>query len=324
MSISPWTGSINLNKREETLEVLRLSIVDSFASGLAVIVALFADGQGPPSRSFICSESGNSEFRQAVIDILGVLPDRSDAAIELLNEPPSCPEIGRSSSWSIEQLAIYKALRIKKKNITVIISGVSWGSIDGILGLDVGPFVSDQNTLFSFHYYEPLLFTHQGKAWFQPGYYKFVDGVGWPVNAHLEESRWYALGKLSAAESLDSNTSLSAQEWINRQFLDYLRTGTESYLVYRFGQVVDWAKRNRLPASRIIVGEYGVGRDASTMNGSLRVDAPTWITRVRREAERRGFASAVWDLDSSFGVLCQPMGHDGDAEICPSLSKTFR
>ena len=68
--------------------------------------------------------------------------------------------------------------------LSLLLTGCN-GGVDDLLAMKAGDAdFSDPNLLFTFHYYEPLLFTHQGSA-VKP----FVAGVPYPARAgRLEDA----------------------------------------------------------------------------------------------------------------------------------------
>jgi len=77
---------------------------------------------------------------------------------ELQNEPHDIAP----ADWARIQSGVVKALRRLEPKRTLVVTGAEWGGIDGLLKL---PPLADQHLLYSFHFYDPLTFTHQGADW---------------------------------------------------------------------------------------------------------------------------------------------------------------
>jgi endoglucanase len=77
---------------------------------------------------------------------------------ELLNEivlPSSAP-------WNILAHKLHNAIRAINKEATIMVGGNEWNSVGTMNEIDL---FDDPNVLYTFHFYEPLLFTHQKAYW---------------------------------------------------------------------------------------------------------------------------------------------------------------
>jgi endoglucanase len=201
------------------------------------------------------------------------------------------------------------------------VTGVGWGQVDGLVRFDPSPYLGDPDTLFTFHYYEPLLFTHQATAWLRSDHAnQYVHDLDWPV---AEENRQSTERQALASLAADPNAGGAVRKSLQNLFSRYRTDGTTHYLAQRFGSVADWARDHRIPANRILVGEYGVRRvhPESAAAGAPWRTAPIWLQAVRDQAKQAGFSAAVWDLDSGFGVICgDQLGH---GELCPQYRSVY-
>ncbi|MDR0910367.1 MAG: glycoside hydrolase family 5 protein [Spirochaetaceae bacterium] len=77
---------------------------------------------------------------------------------EIMNEPYGIS----SKRWGEVQGKLIDTIRSIDTKHTLIVGGTSWNSIDA---LSVLPQYSDTNLLYTFHFYEPFRFTHQGATW---------------------------------------------------------------------------------------------------------------------------------------------------------------
>ncbi len=85
--------------------------------------------------------------------------NRDFVAFELLNEVTSRDF---AETWNKIAARAIKAIREKDKDIRIIIGGIFNSSIYGLKLLDAP---ADENIVFTFHCYSPLVFTHQGAYW---------------------------------------------------------------------------------------------------------------------------------------------------------------
>jgi len=80
-------------------------------------------------------------------------------AFELLNE---VVEKENAESWNSLIARTVKAIRTISKDALIIYGGIQWNSVKTLKLLEKA---QDQNILFTFHFYEPLIFTHQKAPW---------------------------------------------------------------------------------------------------------------------------------------------------------------
>jgi hypothetical protein len=99
----------------------------------------------------------------------------------------------------------------------------------------------------------------------------------------------------------------------------YATSGTP-YLTAQFAKVQSWARANHVNPREILVGEYGVAQPSHNTLGDPLPTSPAWLSTVLMAAHRMGFAAAVWDLDSGFGITC---GEPGAATLCAAYDGVF-
>jgi hypothetical protein len=189
--------------------------------------------------------------------------------------------------------------------------------------LDAAPYRGDAAVWFSFHFYEPLLYTHQEITWLSPGSYRYVSRLPWPEDPHRTGAALVeALRRLADDATLDSSRRERLAAVLRRDFADYATAGTAAHVARRFDEVTRWAGREDIPPTRLLLGEYGVDRPTHSAAGAPWPDAAAWLGAVHGEAVRRGFMPVVWDLDSGFAVICQ---HEGlDAQLCEDYRRALR
>jgi len=79
---------------------------------------------------------------------------------ELLNEPSGKLDAVTWNQLLVKALAVVRATNPTR---TVVVGGVQWNSIGALAKLDLPD--NDRNLLVTFHYYDPMKFTHQGASW---------------------------------------------------------------------------------------------------------------------------------------------------------------
>ncbi len=85
--------------------------------------------------------------------------NRDFVSFELLNEVTSREF---AETWNKIAARAVKAIREKDKEIRIVIGGIFNSSIYGLKLLDPP---ADENIVFTFHCYSPIVFTHQGAYW---------------------------------------------------------------------------------------------------------------------------------------------------------------
>ena len=80
---------------------------------------------------------------------------------EILNEPNGITE----AAWNQIQGKVVTAIRQVNKEHTIIVGPANWNNYQN---LKLMPVYEDKNLIYTFHFYEPFLFTHQGASWTTP------------------------------------------------------------------------------------------------------------------------------------------------------------
>jgi endoglucanase len=104
---------------------------------------------------------------------------RTDPAcllLEVLNEPVFD---ARSAAWFPIRRRLVETIRAAAPRHTIVAGGPHWSSLDGLL---MSRPLEDPNVLYTFHFYEPYEFTHQGAPW-APDPPRGLSGVPYPASA---------------------------------------------------------------------------------------------------------------------------------------------
>lgn len=260
------------------VEALRASIDKALAAGLAVIV------DAHPTQSEWKSLVPSSKRMERLEAFWGILAkemattDPERVFLEPLNEPFDIPE---AADWSNAQAALAAAIRSHLPNHTFILTGDQWGGVDGLLRLTP---VADANVVYTFHTYEPTIFTHQGATWgFEP--WKDMRGVPYPLDRKAVQPLIEAAATKAVANSL---------KWDSREPWD------AEALRKHVGRAAAWGEAHGVP---IYCGEFGVyGKFAA------REDRLAWLRDMTAALDHYGMGRAMWDYSSSFGVMTGEVG----------------
>jgi len=215
--------------------------------------------------------------------------DRSDYILyEILNEPHGI----EAARWAAIQEKVVKAIREIDSRHRIIVGGIAYNSIDALFDL---PVYNYDNIIYTFHFYDPYLFTHQGETWGSPPNLKTLKAMPFPADAHalpeippelqgtwIEQSIKYSYKKDAAVQTLARQLDKAA----------------------RFSR-----ERGGLP---VFCGEFGV-----FMPNSLPEDRVRWYQTVTQLLVERGIARTSWDYYGGFGLFKTDRGGsiNGDLNV---------
>lgn len=305
--------------RAALLDQLIAAVALARAQDLAVIVNLHANAathHWTPDRLYGGPNApGFPAYRHLVGEVAGRL-DRFGAerlAFEPVNEPPqSCGAV----DWEELQRQLLAAARAAAPGLTFLATGACGSMIAGLPSLRVRTLAAFEPLLFTFHFYEPYVFSHQGARWMSEPFYPVLNAVPWPakegsLTATLAavRARMTALGK--PPQGGGAGTYREAERVLkeyfdaqpDRPFIDgYLR------------QVADWAKREGVAPGRILMGEFGALRSGAGVAAAGAGDRARYVRDVRQSAEALGFPWAFWNLFDSMGLM-----DDVSRELDPAM-----
>jgi hypothetical protein len=230
-------------------------------------------------------------------------------AFELFNEPPPTAEFKGKVRWPTQLEVLYQAVRAVAPGLTLVVAGAEFGGIEGLLTLDPARF--DADTIFSFHHYHPMMFTHQSvdAAYMAP--YEaihYMRGLPFPPRASDRERAVVAAraaieadGTLAAAEKVKLKASAA------KLLAKYFDTPMdEAWIGSRVAEAARWADRKRIARSRIFWGEFGAWGDFAQLKGADLSSRANYLGAARRHADALGFSWAVWELNNQYtawGIL---------------------
>ena len=201
---------------------------------------------------------------------------------EVMNEPDNSLTV---ESWTTTQARVITAIRQAASNHTIVVTPNNWSGIDSVVAM---PLVDDRNVVYTFHYYEPGTFTHQGAYWSSLG---ALSGLEYPSSLPSVQSLF--------ASTTDSTIKSAIQQYIDQQWDDQA-------IRKRIDVVADWARSNDI---RVWLGEFGAILWASPVYGSrIKIPIPVesrarWLRAVRVAAEQNGIGWCMWDFKNDFGLI---------------------
>jgi hypothetical protein len=324
VALAPWTDAESRSDQDKALILANGIIEQALSQGMRVDVVMMA-GSLPTTTAagLICTADPSTvaAWTAGWRAVLALLPDSSHVAFEPLNEPPNCTE--GNEVWDAAQLSLYRQIRALRHAVKFVVYGHHWGdnTATDFTSLDPTPYLGDPNVLFTFHYYDPFAFTGQGLSWLLDGRYRYLTGLSWPYDAaNAQAVLENALGLVEQDPHLTSGQSAIFEQELTADIAGYVTSGTPKYLTAQFTQVQDWARTNHVNPQQILVGEYGVAQPSHNTLGEPLPTSPAWFSALLTAMDPMGFAAAVWDLDSGFGITC---GQPGSATLCDAYEGVF-
>lgn len=204
--------------------------------------------------------------------------DRSDRLYyEILNEPHGI----NHALWGQIQGEAIAAIRAVDNRHTIIVGGADFNSYNTLASL---PRYADSNLIYTFHFYDPFLFTHQGASWVTPSMSP-LGGMPFP----------YQAGRMPALPASLRGT------WIESAYKAYPTEGT----LARVRQLIDIAARFRDERQvPVFCGEFGVYQPNSDP-----AERVYWYEFVRKYLEEKQIDWTIWDYHGGFGIF-RPGGSD--------------
>jgi endoglucanase len=197
--------------------------------------------------------------------------------VELLNEPNVDDAIWRDQA---ERLAA--TLRTLLPTTTFIAGPAPYQRVEALAAWRP---LDDGNVVYAFHYYDPMLFTHQGLTWDDSDPLSRLAGVPYP--ARRGDS---AIARI--IDDLRRRGETGLAEEFDRAFA---RPWARATMESQFAPLAAWGRAHAVP---IILNEFGVLRFKAPR--AARLD---WLRDVRSAAEANGFGWAHWDYREGFGLL---------------------
>jgi hypothetical protein len=232
----------------------------------------------------------------------------SRVALEIMNEPPP-----RAPVWRPMLDAAYSTVRKGAPRLLLVLDGGEQGNLEGTTTLD-GP-GEDSNILFSFHYYQPWQFTHQGLAGMAAQY---LTDVPYPARSRPMQESIEATAATIAATNLAASQKLQAKLAARNDLESYRASSFDhSTMATDFDKMARWARDHSVPAHRVILGEFGAMNNQQRGLATRQPERLRWFSDVREAAEARGFAWAAWVHSGSIGFSL--VKHDGSPELDPRI-----
>lgn len=281
------------------------------AHGLAVMINLHSNSHVPAYDPVNWLTSTDNPTFQAYVVLVGrtarLLEHLGTAAvaIEPMNEPPYGYDSVSVARWQTMAEMMHAAVRRETPRLLVVLSGARGGNRLGLENFDPRPFQGSR-VLYSFHFYEPYIFTHEGVVTNQENarLWRYFSSMPYPAGS-VPAAR--VLDMIAA--NIDNDTSVSGAE--KRKTMRAARNEVRAYIASGFGRhsideafdgILAWAKRYDVKPEQIFLGEFGVTRTYGGYRASDPGAMAAWLRDVRASAEARGFGWCFWALTGYGGM----------------------
>ncbi|HAZ04230.1 MAG: hypothetical protein A2W95_08335 [Bacteroidetes bacterium GWA2_40_14] len=210
---------------------------------------------------------------------------------EVLNEPHGIT----TSTWGTIQKNAIDAIRTEDTEHYIIVGGAEFNSIYELSKL---PVYTDSKLWYTFHFYEPFLFTHQGASWSTPSMTD-LSGVPFPYNDT-------AMPECPA--------SLKGT-WIESSLNNYHNDGTIAKVKSHIDVALAFKNSRNVD---IFCGEFGV-----YMPNSPDTDRDFWHQTVRGYFEENQVPWALWEYKGGFGIFNKNSSEMFDYDLNVSLVESL-
>ena len=211
---------------------------------------------------------------------------------EVLNEPHGISDV----LWNKTQQQVIDTIRTVDTKHTIIVGPASWNSYNN---LDEMPAYNDNNLIYTFHFYDPFLFTHQGAGWSDM---TDLAGIPFPHDA----------------DRMPEYPASMAGHWSKNSYNNYSTEGTVEVVHKLLDIAIAFAVKRNVP---IYCGEFGVYDVNSPAD-----DRAYWYGAVSNYLEANNVAWTIWDYHGGFGLFNKNSNgmfyHDLNVPVCDALGLT--
>ena len=202
---------------------------------------------------------------------------------ELYNEPTMS-----TYRWKLTAEKLISYIRAEDVNRIYVVGGTNFNGLNDLM--DMGK-LNDNKIIYTFHFYEPYIFTHQGADWTSDKTY--MKGFPYP----------YKRRKMPPMSKEALGTS------VEKDYNKYYYEGTKSYLNDRMNQVANFCAKNDMPVICTEAGVIDVADENSRAN---------YLKDVTLSMYQYHIPCMLWDYDQRFSI------HKDSTTIIPSLNKWLK
>lgn len=222
--------------------------------------------------------------------------DRSEfLCYEVLNEPHGIPD----AVWNPIQQGVVETIRQVDTTHYIVIGPAGWNSYNNLSEM---PDYDDDKLIYTFHFYDPFLFTHQGATWVDPSM-EAIEDVPFPYDP----------------TTMPPKPEQYTGTWVGNLFDNYDQEGTAE----RIRELIDIAVRFREErGAALFCGEFGVYQPNSREEDRVR-----WYKEVSAYLDSMNIAWTTWDYHGGFGLFQENSNglfeHDLNLPLLEALGATI-
>ncbi|MFZ1290684.1 MAG: cellulase family glycosylhydrolase [Melioribacteraceae bacterium] len=190
---------------------------------------------------------------------------------EVLNEPHEISNF----NWNKIQQKVVSEIRNIDSVHTIIVGAANFNNYKDLDSLQL---FDDKNIIYTFHFYEPFLFTHQGASWINPSMEK-VKNIPFP----------YSKEKMPYFDSSFSQT------WIESIYNKYKIEGTNYNLSKLIQSIAKFKEEKNV---EIFCGEFGSLKSNLENKGRN-----NWYKFISENFSKNNIPWTIWDFNGDFGLF---------------------
>ncbi|HDS08134.1 MAG TPA: T9SS type A sorting domain-containing protein [Bacteroides sp.] len=210
----------------------------------------------------------NRVWRQMAIQFA----DRSEYIYyEVLNEPHGIAD----ATWNNIQREVVETIRQHDSVHYIVIGPAGWNSYHNLSAM---PLYDDEKLIYTFHFYDPFLFTHQGSSWNTPSM-EDVENIPFPYDP----------------DSMPASPPVYSGTWIGNLYNSYPVDGTVQKVWDLIDIAVQFRDQRNVP---IYCGEFGVYQPTSQ-----EIHRVNWYRTVGQYLDSMDIAWTMWDYHGGFGLF---------------------
>lgn len=271
-----WLADATLKPHEDRLAQMQRDLARLRALGLFVVLSM------QPSSAFkqkLATDAAllrdTATLWRAVAKSLGDFTP-SQIAYELLNEP----ELADAARVRGILTALAAEVRKAAPQHVLVAQGPRYSDVEDLIRLQP---LDDRNVVYSFHFYEPKNFTHQGVPY------------GWPM--------WGLLGDLpypSSPEAVEPALAFMTFEAIEHARFYGEQRWDRGKLAAAIAPAAAWARQHGVV---LWCSEFGAFRYKTKPE-----DRARWLGDTRELLEASQIGWTLWDYSGYFGLVSGPQG----------------
>ncbi len=214
-------------------------------------------------------------------------PDR--VFFELFNEPYEVSE----SEWQEVLTELVTVVRVQVPAHTLIVGAAKWNGKEALVNMEL---VKDTNLIYTFHFYDPFLFTHQGADW-----------VG-DAAASTQLPYPYRKQAMPRMSEETRGTWGAAQKYVQ-----YPHEAQYDALFESLNTVVNWSEEHHVP---VFCGEWGAYKQYAPVSDRCR-----YLADVYRMLEQLQIPNAMWEWNGGFSFF---EGTPEPENLSPCMKKAMK